>query len=251
MKSRTLIIALSILLIIASPAFAANFSSWGSVNLTEEEGLRLESSFKQSLPINNLAIFVSLDLYQSSKRDQFWNNYLVPAIGIEYNFPLELIKAFNWQNYSLGLIGQVEIYTDIDLQILTFHPYFNWGFGGRFSTYLPYSSWGNLEYTELEGLLLETAFKQGVQWKQFVVYGSFQIRQSSYRHQLWNNRVTPRIGIEYILPIKIFKKGWDGYRIGVNAGYHISTDEKVVIFTAMFYLLNWSFGGTNLIKKTF
>ena len=250
MTVKKMVILLLILLTISTQAFADRFSSWGSINYTEVEGFRLESSFKEAFPVGRLVPYISIDIYQSSKREQIWNNKIEPALGIEYKLPLTLLKGAEWQNYTVGGKGKAVIYTDVQESRPEALPYFNWGFGGKFNKYLPYSSWGNVKYTDVEGVIFETAIKQGFQFNRIVPYFEFGLTQSSTREHFWNNKVTVRVGLEYILPISLFK-GWEDYRIGVKTGYHISTDYNIIEFTFQFYLLNWSFGGLDLIERTF
>jgi len=250
MTIKAVVISLLILLTISTHAFADQFSSWGSINYTDSEGFRLESSFKDSFPVGRLNIYISLGINQSSKREQIWNNKLTPALGIEYRLPFTLFKGAEWQYYTIGGKGQVRFYTDIDDPAPEIIPYFNWGFGGRFNKYLPYSSWGNLKYTDINGLYLETAFKQDLQLNRIVPYVDLGLTQSSIREHIWDNKVTVRVGIEYILPLKLFS-GWEDYRTGVKVGYDFSTDHKLNEFTFTFYFINWSFGGMSLIERTF
>jgi hypothetical protein len=244
------VIVLLIIITTNTPVFADRFSSWGSINYKEQEGFRFACSFKEGFPVGGLMLYVNLEIEQSSKREQIWNNRITPAIGIEYSFPLTLFKGADWQNYTIGGRGRVRIYTDVDEQSPELYPYFNWGFGGRLNENLPYSSWGNLKHTDAEGVYLDTAYKQGFQFNRIVPYIELGLTQSSIREHYWDNKVTALVGLEYILPISLFK-GWEDYRIGVRAGYEFATDDDRIEFTWTFYFFKWSFGGLNLIERTF
>jgi hypothetical protein len=210
----------------------------------------LESSFKEGFPVGRFTTYVSIEIYQSSKREQIWNNKITPAIGVEYNLPLTLLKGADWQNYTIGGKGQIHIYTDVEESYLDALPYFNWGFGGKFKENFPYSSWGNIKYTDIEGAYLDTAFKQGLQFNRIVPYLELGLTQSSIREHFWDNKASVKLGIEYKLPLSLFK-GWEDYRIGVKAGYYFYTDYDEIDFTYLVYFLNWSFGGLDLIERTF
>lgn len=245
-----IILSLLILSTISCHVFAEQLSSWGSIKYTDSEGFRLESSFKIAFPINRFRIYLNFEIYQSSKREQYWNNKITPAYGMEYNLPFTLLEKAEWQHYTIGGKGQILFYTDNDNHEVKANPYFNWGFGGRFNEFLPYSSWGYFKYTDIDGLLLETAYKQAFKINRVVPYCELGLAQSSIREHYWNNKVTVFLGIEYVLPINLFA-GWEDYRTGIKAGYDISTDDDIIEFTLRFYFFNWDFGGISLIERTF
>ena len=239
-----------ILLSMSSYTYAELLSSSGSINYTEYEGFRFESSVKLAMPFGRFRTYINMEIYQSSKREQFWNNKIAFANGGEFNLPITLIPGAEWQNYTIGAKAVARQYTDIDDIDFEFVPYFNWGFGGRFKSNLPYSSWGNINRTDIDGVKLETSFKQGYRIKRVIPYGEIGLTQSSKREDYWNNKVSVRLGIDYVLPIKLFR-GWEGYRTGIKAGYNFATDDDIIEFTFTAYIINWNFGGVSISERTF
>lgn len=120
MKKKIAVLVMSLIVgVLSGTVFAGEiprgypFSFWGEARTGEERSM-VTGRFEQGVDVTGfgewaLVPFVALGASTGSERSEYWNNGLVPEVGVKVTHPLRLSEG-GWGGISIGVRQRWEEY---------------------------------------------------------------------------------------------------------------------------------------------
>jgi len=255
---RKIIVIFALLFIVATTTYAFSpmgypWFTWGDLSYQtggEEDGFKGDGYIEQGIdwfPILGWTAntFVGIHGVASDNSDQYWNNKfgIMPGVKFRRNFnfgqstALELAVGYRWEYYAY-FDGH-----DSSRGI----GFGNWYIGGNWDdNRWSWHSWGEIsngagdpDNSFKVDMYVQQGFKATTLGKWAVVpYAGFRVVQSDHSNYYWNNKVGPRLGLEFQRPV-----GTGAIALGVRGDYYLynSGDVDDEVFATIY--MTWWFSG--------